>query len=117
MNNFEKPKNLFNENVIKGVDQLTSKEEAITVSEKKELLRSNISELKYNYSLILSELEKIIDELEDGNVNDVIGQELAKEKNESLNQVANYLEIEKKKLSDMKDYSEKLKKSLLFSKN
>ncbi|MDA3803057.1 MAG: hypothetical protein PF488_04185 [Patescibacteria group bacterium] len=117
MNNFENPKNMFNPEEIKGVDQLASKEEAITFSEKKEMLKNNIAELKYRHGVLLSELESIIEELDDGIINDVRGQEYAKEKNESLSQVSKYLEEEKKRLVKTEEFSSKIKNNLLSSEN
>ena len=117
MNSFENHKNVINPEEIKRVDQLASKEEAITFSEKRELLKNSISELKLRQNQLLSELENIIEDLEDGLADDVRGQEYAREKNESLNQIDKYLKEEREKLIDMEEYSAKIKNSILSSKN
>jgi len=117
MNNFENPKNIYNSENLENIDQIAPEEEAITFSEKREVLRNTIKDLESQYSTTLAELNNLINELDEKSFNSINQEELLKDTNESLKQIARYVEDQKNNLKELEKYQKDLKSKLLSSKN
>ncbi len=117
MNNFENPKNIYNSENLENIDQIAPEEEAITFPEKREVLKNTIKDLENQYSTTLSELNNLINELDENSFNSTYQEELLKDVNESLKQINKYVEDQKNSLKELEKYQNDLKEKLLSSKN
>ncbi len=117
MNNFENPKNIYNSENLENIDQIAPEEEAITFSEKREILRNTIKDLENQYSTTLGELNNLINDLDEKSFNSTYHEELLKDTNESLKQIDKYVEDQKNNLKELEKYQKNLKEKLSSSKN